>query len=53
MIAAMSMLSMNGIAYFEIDDADIPVTADSTNKFNPSGGVMNPNPRVVSMKIQK
>ena len=52
-IAAISILTIKGTAYFEISIAAIPVIADSTNKFNPSGGVMKPKPRVVSMKMLK
>tara|TARA_Y100000813_G_C24044050_1_gene296013 strand:+ start:201 stop:659 length:459 start_codon:yes stop_codon:yes gene_type:complete len=52
-MAAINMQTINGTAYIEIEVDGIPVIADNTKRFIPKGGVMKPNPRVVSIKIQK
>ena len=49
----ISMVNTKVTACLEIDITDSPVTPDTTKRLSPSGGVMNPMPRAVIMKIQK
>ena len=42
----------NGMARAAIFNMDSPVKPDTTNRFNPKGGVINPTPREVIIKIQ-
>ena len=46
------MVSTNGSTYLEMDIIGTWVTPETTNKFKPIGGVINPIPREVIMKIQ-
>ena len=47
------MVSTNGKTYLEIDIIGVWVTPDTTNRFKPNGGVINPMPKADTMKIQK
>jgi len=45
------MVSTNGRTYLEMDIIGVWVTPDTTNKFEPSGGVIKPMLKAVTMKI--
>jgi hypothetical protein len=48
-----SMVATNGKTYLEMDIIGTWVTPETTNRFKPSGGVIKPMPKAVTMKIQK
>jgi hypothetical protein len=47
------MVRTNGKTYLEMDIIGVWVTPETTNRFKPSGGVIKPMPKAVTMKIQK
>ena len=49
----ISIARTNGMDFTAMRVMGSPVNPETTNKFNPSGGVMKPMPRLVTMKMQK
>ena len=47
------MVSTKGMTYLEMEIIGVEVTPDTTNRFNPSGGVIKPMPKAVTIKMQK
>ena len=48
----ISIKKTKGMARAAIFKMDSPVKPETTNRFNPKGGVINPTPREVIIRIQ-